>query len=162
MTWKYNSKDNNITVELMKTMLANVNLNMFPVVKPRLKMLSEEHVHNVSLLHDGRSETVFALHTTTTPHLWLYDMVTGTYNKCRVPDLSSPKGMVLVDSDTVVLPDRSGDNCKLHFVKISANLQITPIKVKLIPAEAPSRISVSKGTRELLIGQCESTLVTRR
>lgn len=143
-TFEYNKKQ---TRKSIKTTLGDVRLNLFP------KMISNEHVRSVSLLYDRATTGMVVIGNCLCvthygdPHLWLYDMVKGSNKKCLVPGLSNPGSMVTVNSHIVVLADG-----KLHFLRISADLQINPIKVKVIPRlKSPFSISVSTETRELFI-----------
>lgn len=154
----------------MKAMLGSVRLTT-PVVT------LGEHVKQVSLMYNGGKtvtgmvvvgECMCVTHSKD-PHLWLYDMTSGRCkNRSTVTGLKDPQGMGLVRSGlkdqqglgpvksadhTIVITDVNNDGGKLHYVKVSTDFSVTYVKECTLPVKHPRKISVSRQTGEMFIGQ---------
>lgn len=160
MTWKFVSNQNKLTVDSLKAMFGNVKLKTPSLIRPGRITLGD-HIHQVPLKYKGGKivtglvvigDWLCVTHYED-PHLWLYDIVSGDNKTCKVPELQDPCGMALVKSTdwTLVITDQSKACGKLHFVKISKDLDITHHRVKNIAVKYPRKVSVSREAVELQV-----------
>lgn len=161
ITWWSSFKDIEQPVESIKAMLGSIRL-----VSPGTIPIGD-CVRQVSLAYKGDmlvsgmvviGDCLCITHYEV-PILWLYHLTTGLNRTFRLQGLSNPRGMALVKSSgqTVVITDQGSDGGKLHFVNISKRLGVSVIKTESIQIEMPEKISVSKETGELIIGQFMDT-----
>ena len=167
VSWKFNFENKDLSEEALRKMFGEVRLTPSlettrETVPGRIKL--GRHLQSVPLVYGGDKvvsgmvvlgDCLCVTHSEE-PSLWLYDMAHGHHKVCDVPGLQMAEGMAVVNPDerTLVITDENTGGGMLHFLKLQlANLEITDHKVKKISLKQPKRISTSRESGQLLIGE---------